>query len=1614
MEVSRDHPEEELSLEDTRMSFDFESAPTDAGEDSDNASDESPPPVAAPSPQPQDPEQKQDAAHPEVLNSTEDHEQVVISSDVVESAWETGKHTLPIGNISNLFEIALRILPPDVVEQYRRPPPSDHVLQVLERVGVSRGAERYMVEFDDGRVEEMSYDDLVNFRNGRNSLKAFTRSDPRLDQYANMSKKRKFNQDSDYDSDALSELSEMDEEGIGGFDDGESDEENDSDVVKERMRSRGNRRLQDLLNPRRRSSRQASLQTSATGTSGDDHESDSGRRRLRSRNTLRSANNGTHNGTSNAFDDDADELAGDDDDGDYTLVRSDLQPIKPKRRRKTARGRPAAAYRALRDDSIEFEARRSSRSNKNTKNMADMVNVDDDVYVEEDRAPAAPKVVSMKEVFPLVSGDFRDVHSHNCDTCYGGPHTAGKGPLIPCQGCSLSHHKACLGVRSLRDHLVTKIGPEHFVLQCRYCIGLYKKKDPTCPSHDMCQACHEKGLACAPFSTKKTPKQEEKLRQENGGVDPVTPVDGALVNKAQNVLFRCKACHRAYHVEHLPMPAHVGGDVESDLRTDCLEEYAIEWKCRDCLDQTEKVAGLVAWRPRDRQSYQPGQQFSDFSEDDKEYLVRWEGKSYAHCTWKPGAWIWGVTNARMRTAFAKHKGTVLHFEEKDAIPMEYLLADIMLALKYNRNVRATSKEEEMQHIVNIAEAKLKFQGLSYDEAVWDKPPPRDSGPLWTAFEAAYREYLSGKYFENEPVSVMRARISEHLERADEFVDLKVQPAGLKHKLLSYQMDGLNWLLCNFYMGKSVVLADEMGLGKTVQVIAFITSLVQDSPRCWPFLIVVPNSTCPNWRREIKTWAPDLRVVTYHGGKAAQTLAYENELFPGGSKDMKAHVVIMSYDSAQDDETRRLFKSVQWAGLVVDEGQRLKNDGNLLYGALQAMKIDFRLLLTGTPLQNNKRELFNLLQFIDPTKNAAVLDAKYEDINAENLPEIHSLIRPYFFRRTKNEVLSKIIPPMGQIIVPVTMTSLQEKLCKSIIAKNPDLIRSIFAKGKMKATERGSLNNILMQLRKCLCHPFVYSQAIEERVSDQEALHRNLIEASSKLLLLNIMLPKLKARGHRVLLFSQFLTELDIIEDFLAGIGLSYQRLDGSMSSLEKQKRIDAFNAPGSEFFAFLLSTRAGGVGINLATADTVIILDPDFNPHQDIQAFSRAHRIGQKKKVLCFQLMTKDSVEEKIMQIGRKKMALDHALIESMDVEDDAGNDLESILKHGAESLFDGEKKDVITYDSASVDKLLDRSQIEETKTDVEKSSESQFSFARVWTNDAGELADDLEVREVKDTGDTSVWDKIIKEREEAARLLAEREKVTWGRGGRRRQAVRYSAPKNNYYGLEDGQNDGLDPDDEESDVDADFINNGVDSAEESDPDAMKGIERGDQGRKPGGKPPSTKSQAPRTVDLTGQEPQIQRRQGQVVSGRETPVQAPKIPYRGAGGGGQLGPTLPAKQPGPVQTMPPVPPSHVQQQPIPTSNLPAPSKAKQAMQPPKGQRRPRNPTLAPCKSCFCLHLPTAKCPDLSSEVDLRLAIDAFTFVPQKYLKFPEAQEAQEALRSRLRELVTQGGGSKGS
>ncbi|KAK0720572.1 PHD/FYVE-zinc-finger like domain-containing protein [Lasiosphaeris hirsuta] len=1122
--------------------------------------------------------------------------------------------------------------------------------------------------------------------------------------------------------------------------------------------------------------------------------------------------------------DDRDELQDSDQDlkdPDFSVVQSDI--LRPKRQKKLRFSRTRSrlsgrmgGYTRGENSDIEFETRRSSRANKNTKNMTDNQYEDEEIfYIEDEKSVGVSKTASMRETFQQsYPVDFKKAHHWNCTSCGYGGSNPNKGALIPCQGCSSAQHKACLGARSTRDQCVTKVSSDSCVLQCRFCVCVHRKKDPRAPREDTCQVCHVQGRSCARFSEKKTPKQEEKIRAENDGVDPVTPIDPKLVNNGDTVLFRCEKCHRGWHYEHLPHPIKTRDPAIDDplnLRRHRLEEYQINWLCKECLDTEElKPDKLVAWRPISRASYTRGQSIEDFTEDQVEYLVRWEKKSYNHCVWMPGSWVYGIVKAGMRKSFVNRtfgenadndefddefdddtaKDQLLRWTTRDAIHDTWITPDIILAVNWAPRSREAERayklmsrkekfEDDKSRIFHVIQILVKFEGLSYDDVVWDDPPSPNSGALWDAFLEAYHEFLNGKHFKSVPWRTMQERIDTFRETEFSEIEVKEQPKGLQRgKLMAYQLEGLNWMLYNFRHERSVILADEMGLGKTVQVVALLSSFIQDNPKIWPFLIVVPNATCANWRREIKKWAPDLRVVAYYGGRVAQNLAYQYELFPQGSKEMKAHVLIMSYDSIKDSETRHKFSAVKWAGMVVDEAQALKNDENGLYRALSALRVPFKLLLTGTPLQNNKRELFNLLQFIDPKMNANKLDEQFGEITEENLPRLHELIRPYFLRRTKAMVLT-FLPTMAQIIIPVTMSVVQEKLCKSIMERNPELIRSVFARGKLKTTERGSLSNILMQLRKCLCHPFVYSQAIEDRSAPPDLMRRNLIEASSKLVLLEIMLPKLKERGHRVLIFSQFLEQLTILEDFLASLDMRYERLDGSQSSMEKQKRIDAFNAPDSRVFAMLLSTRAGGVGINLATADTVIILDPDWNPHQDIQALSRAHRIGQRKKVLCFQLMTVDSAEEKILQIGRKKMALDHLLIESMDErEGEFTNDVESVLKHGAAALFgEGEKKSVITYDAASVDKLLDRSVQEETKQDGDKSAESAFAFARIWAQDKdGDLSEDLQTEERTIT--QGVWDEILQKRAEEARLEAERNMETLGRGGRRRGAANYTSEK--------------------------------------------------------------------------------------------------------------------------------------------------------------------------------------------------------------------------------------------
>ncbi|KAL6721421.1 hypothetical protein ACLMJK_000524 [Lecanora helva] len=986
-----------------------------------------------------------------------------------------------------------------------------------------------------------------------------------------------------------------------------------------------------------------------------------------------------------------------------------------------------------------------------------------------------------KETFQQLPEDdlFLRLHYQACLVCGEEGNSETRGILVYCQGCTTSIHQKCLGPRNGREHLVTKIGNEDFVLQCKKCIGGMNVKDSLASDPGLCFSCHDVGESTSPFREEKTPKQEQQEREQNNGEDPITDVPTNLIQNPSTLLFRCLRCSRGCHFHHLPAkdkrfaPEEV---YQEDLAWLRFQEYGWTWFCKDC-DESPEVDTLVAWRPQIIDLYQPGQTTEMVGIDGQDFLVKWKKLPYTKARWMPGNWVAGVVSAATRKAFARKNNTnnLPKMTTEEAIPEDFMRVDIVFDVRYTSVVNEPSEQVAKARIKEVQEVLVKFKGLGYEDVLWIEPPTQEDTERWIDYQTAYDEWVMGLFV--SPPS--KRELQHHLSslRTQDFkstVALQAQPKTMASgELMQYQLDGLNWIYYQWFQCQNAILADEMGLGKTIQVVAFFATLKQIH-KCWPFLVVVPNATCPNWRREIKKWAPSLRVVTYYGSSEARSLAKKYELFSKGDKQLKCHVVVTSYEAAQDGEFRKTFRAVNWVGLVVDEGQRLKSDKNLLYSSLNTLKIPFKLLLTGTPLQNNARELFNLLQFLDPQVNAEAMEREYATLTGENVTRLHNQLKQILLRRTKAEVL-KFLPPMGQVIIPVTMSVLQKKLCKSILKQSPHLIRSIIgAKKALSTKDRANLNNILMQLRKCLAHPFVFNREIEEKSGNPKKSHRNLVDASPKLQLLELMLPKLQDRGHRVLIFSQFLNMLDMVEDFLDGLGLSYQRLDGSMGALDKQKRIDEFNAPKSSLFAFLLSTRAGGVGINLATADTVIILDPDFNPHQDIQALSRAHRIGQDKKVLCFQLTTRSSAEEKIMQIGKKKMALDHVVIEQMGVEDDAGLNLESILKHGADALFKNDESQDIKYDSASVDLLLDRSGMEDTQTDRNKSAESQFSFARVWENDKAVLEEGMQDTQDPEP-DISVWDNILKEREREAQAAAATQVEDLGRGRRKRRSVDYA-----------------------------------------------------------------------------------------------------------------------------------------------------------------------------------------------------------------------------------------------
>ncbi|KAH9262882.1 hypothetical protein BASA82_000099, partial [Batrachochytrium salamandrivorans] len=512
-------------------------------------------------------------------------------------------------------------------------------------------------------------------------------------------------------------------------------------------------------------------------------------------------------------------------------------------------------------------------------------------------------------------------------------------------------------------------------------------------------------------------------------------------------------------------------------------------------------------------------------------------------------------------------------------------------------------------------------------------------------------------------------------------------------LREYQLQGVNWMIQKWYEAKNCILADEMGLGKTVQVVAFLEHLRARESLRGPYLIVAPLSTMGHWRREFENWT-DANVCFYYdtvGGAAGRRLIRDHEWFYeklNNRHDVcKFNILLTTYETyiADVDEMNK----IPFLSLVIDEAHRLKNQKGKLLMELKKLRVKHRLLLSGTPLQNNLNELWSLLNFCEPDKFPSLdlfLKRNGTLQGKEDVLRLQQDIAPYMLRRVKEDV-EKSIPPKEETIVDIELTILQKKYYRAIYDRN----REFLYKG-CRSNNKPQLINVEIELRKCCNHPFLINGAKDKEVeeltarlamesagTDQEdqAKRRNslylqrVIQSSGKLVVLDKLLVKLKSEGRKVLIFSQMVKMLDVLGEYLTLRGFAHERLDGSVQGNTRQAAIDRFSRPDSKSFVFLLSTRAGGVGINLTAADTCIIFDSDWNPQNDAQAQARCHRIGQLKPVTIYRFVTKNSYEEIMLDRAAKKLGLEQAVLGSATVGGTSGKDLspeelEKMLRLGA------------------------------------------------------------------------------------------------------------------------------------------------------------------------------------------------------------------------------------------------------------------------------------------------------------------------------------------------------------
>jgi len=558
----------------------------------------------------------------------------------------------------------------------------------------------------------------------------------------------------------------------------------------------------------------------------------------------------------------------------------------------------------------------------------------------------------------------------------------------------------------------------------------------------------------------------------------------------------------------------------------------------------------------------------------------------------------------------------------------------------------------------------------------------------------YAHFLMSHHLSSSDVNKKDSKSKHRVSKSHEDEDEKFSSTRLFHQpssliggqLKSYQLDALNWMISLYENRLNGILADEMGLGKTIQTISFLSYIKEYKKKNGPFLIIVPKSTVPNWNRELKKWNPDMKLIQLNPIKEER-----EESLKLISKN-KFEVLLTSYEGI--NICMSTLKKIKWEILVIDEAHRIKNENALLSKNVRLLNSKFRLLVTGTPLQNNLHELWALLNFLLPDlfsssedfdnwfggedeENKDLSIERQEEKNVELVKKLHKILKPFLLRRTKSEV-ETTLPPKKEVHIKIGLSEMQKDIYKKLLKKSIDSETKIAYK------------NIIMQLRKCCNHPYLFDGVEDMSLPD---LGEHLIKNSSKMRILEKLINKLTKQNSQVLIFSQMTRVLDILEDYFNYKDLKYCRIDGNTSLEDRESQINEFTKTGSDIFAFLLSTRAGGLGINLMSANIVVLYDSDWNPQVDLQAMDRVHRIGQTKPCIIYRLICENTIEEKIIERQAMRLKLDSLVIQqgrtNKSNENFSKEQMKDMIQYGADAIF----KAGDDFKDEDIDMILEKSE---------------------------------------------------------------------------------------------------------------------------------------------------------------------------------------------------------------------------------------------------------------------------------------------------------------------------------